>query len=404
MLLKIAWRNLWRTKWRSLIIICSIVIGVVGLVLSDVISIGFLEQMLRNQVEIHPAHIQIHQKGFHNNPSLDFLIANSDSVESILGNHPGVAHFSRRVIAYGLVSSVYNSSGVSIIGIEPSRETQITIVNKSMVRGEYLKDEERSIILSEETADKLKLDVGDKVVIMAARRDGTIGSEALRITGIYKTYDAEFDKTHIFVPISVAQEMLLLGRSVSEVVMLLNNTEQIDEVKSKLVPQLSQDLEVLTYNEIMPMLQYQIELYDKTIYILYAIIGIAMVFGIINVMLMAVYERMQEFGILMAIGMQNRLLFRMVMLEALLLGLTGTVIGLVLGYCIYYPFSVYGIDFSVVSETMSSFGVAAVIYPIFKWTIILNVLLSVPLFALLGAIYPALKAVRFQPVEVIRQV
>jgi ABC-type lipoprotein release transport system permease subunit len=374
------------------------------LVLSDVISIGFLEQMLRNQVEIHPAHIQIHQKGFHNNPSLDFLIANSDSVESILGNHPGVAHFSRRVIAYGLVSSVYNSSGVSIIGIEPSRETQITIVNKSMVRGEYLKDEERSIILSEETADKLKLDVGDKVVIMAARRDGTIGSEALRITGIYKTYDAEFDKTHIFVPISVAQEMLLLGRSVSEVVMLLNNTEQIDEVKSKLVPQLSQDLEVLTYNEIMPMLQYQIELYDKTIYILYAIIGIAMVFGIINVMLMAVYERMQEFGILMAIGMQNRLLFRMVMLEALLLGLTGTVIGLVLGYCIYYPFSVYGIDFSVVSETMSSFGVAAVIYPIFKWTIILNVLLSVPLFALLGAIYPALKAVRFQPVEVIRQV
>jgi ABC-type lipoprotein release transport system permease subunit len=258
--------------------------------------------------------------------------------------------------------------------------------------------------LSEETADKLKLDVGDKVVIMAARRDGTIGSEALRITGIYKTYDAEFDKTHIFVPISVAQEMLLLGRSVSEVVMLLNNTEQIDEVKSKLVPQLSQDLEVLTYNEIMPMLQYQIELYDKTIYILYAIIGIAMVFGIINVMLMAVYERMQEFGILMAIGMQNRLLFRMVMLEALLLGLTGTVIGLVLGYCIYYPFSVYGIDFSVVSETMSSFGVAAVIYPIFKWTIILNVLLSVPLFALLGAIYPALKAVRFQPVEVIRQV
>ncbi|NIU14297.1 MAG: FtsX-like permease family protein [candidate division Zixibacteria bacterium] len=145
-------------------------------------------------------------------------------------------------------------------------------------------------------------------------------------------------------------------------------------------------------------------MYKESIFIFYGIIAVAMIFGIVNTMLMSVFERIREFGVLMAIGMKNKRIFVMVILEALFLGVFGTAIGFLVSYLIYIPLSNTGIDLSMFSDSLKSFGVGTTIYPAMTLEGIMNALFIVPLVTVLGAIYPALKAIRLEPMNAIRYV
>ncbi len=402
MLWKISWRNLWRNKRRSVIVLISIVIGVVALIFSDTLMTGMVHQMLYNQIGTDVGHIQVHRRGYQDNPILENSMENSALVEKALKENPDVQYFSRRIISFGLLSSSYNSSGVNIVGIEPDREQHITIISKSVIAGRYLSGTEREILISRSLAEKLEVELGDKVVAMASQIDGSVGSEVFRVVGIYRTFDSEFDKMHVYIPLISARKMLNLGDRISEFVAIVKDVQMVDAVRDQLRQQLPDTFEVLSFKEIVPLMVYQLEIFNEMMYIYYVIIGIALIFGIINTMLMSVFERIQEIGVLKAIGMPDRMVLGMVLLEAAILGLFGTVIGTGLGYLIYLPLSHSGIDLSVFSDSLNSFGVGSIIYPIFEPRILGSVFFFIPIFAVLGAIYPAIKAVRFEPVEAMR--
>jgi putative ABC transport system permease protein len=158
----------------------------------------------------------------------------------------------------------------------------------------------------------------------------------------------------------------------------------------------------LTYKEMLPLLVMQIQLYDQTIYFFYAIIAIALIFGIVNTMLMAVMERTHEFGIDMAIGMANRRIFGMILTEAFYLGMIGTIAGLAVSLGIYIPLSHSGWNLAMFSDSLKSVGVGTTIYPVLNALSIINTIVIIPLSAVVGAIYPAVRAVKLQPVEAIR--
>ncbi|MCB0292112.1 MAG: FtsX-like permease family protein, partial [Calditrichaeota bacterium] len=185
---------------------------------------------------------------------------------------------------------------------------------------------------------------------------------------------------------------------------ILGNLEQQNEVQATLVQELGSGYEVLTYKQLLPLLVMQVDVYKETIFIFYAIIGIAMMFGIINTMLMSVFERIHEFGVLMAVGMKNRRLFVMILLEAFLLGISGTVIGAVIGYLIYLPLADSGINLSAFADGLNSIGSGSVIYPILTPESIVSAIFVIPAIAVLGAIYPALRAARLDPITAIRHV
>lgn len=404
MLIRIAWRNLWRNSRRSIIVLVSVIIGVVALIIMDALSIGMVKQMLENQIGSHVSHIQVHKSGFNDNKIIQNYLPNSNQVEEVLQNTDGIKYYSPRVLTFGLLSSATNSSGVYLVGINPEKEEEVTKIKRSIVDGDYLSGKEHEIVIGKKLAEKLGVELGDKVVAMASTLKGTVGSDVFRIVGLYQTYSSEFDKTTIYIPVDNAQRMLEMGEQITEFAMIVENIKMLDQIKASIKSKLDENYEVFTYRDLLPLLVMQIDLYKETIWIFYLIVGIAMIFGIINTMLMSVLERIQEFGVLMAIGLRNNKLFIMIILEAFLLGILGSVFGVIVGVIIYYPLSISGIDLSVFSEGLTAFGSGTIIYPVLTSMSVFNAVIIIPVVAVLGALYPAYRTVRLQPVTAIRHV
>ena len=404
MLLKIAWRNLWRNKRRSVIVIISVTIGLVATIFTDTISMGFLAQMLDNQIRSSLGHIQIHKKGFNDNKTIQNSISNPQFVEDKIKQVKDIEYYSTRVISYGLLSSATASSGILINGVNPEQEQFVTNIKQSIVEGRYLNNGRHEIIIGTELAKKLGVGLGDKVVAMATALGGDIGSDVFRIVGLFKTFSSDFDKSMMFIPLQSAQAMLNLGNKVSEFAIIIKDTRQVDNIKSKIIDKLNSNYEVLSYKDIIPLLIMQLDLFKQSMLVFYFIIGLALIFGITNTMLMAVFERINEFGVLMAIGMKNSRIFVMIILEALFLGIVGTVIGMIAGMLIYWPLSYSGINLSVFSDSLAAWGTGNIIYPVLYMEGILNAIFIVPFISVIAAIYPAIKAIRLEPMYAIRYV
>ncbi len=404
MLLKLAWRNIWRNTRRSMIILISVTVGIVATVLTDALSRGMAFQMLDNQIGSYISHIQIHRAGFKDNPVIQSTVPLAVNVDSVLETVAGVDRFTKRVITFGILSSATSSSGVSIVGIDPEREARVTTIRSSLVKGAYLSGSTREILLGTMLAEKLGVDVGDKVVAMASAADGHIGSDVFRVIGLYETFSSEFDKAFAYIPLADAQNLVSIGTKVSEYAIIVNNRDELERIQGTLRADLGDRYEVLTYAEILPLLVMTVEMYDQMMIVFYAIIGVAVIFGIINTMLMSVFERIREFGVLKAIGMKNRPLFVMIMIEALYLGGIGTIVGFALSYVLYLPLAQSGVDLSMFSDSLRSFGAGTIIYPVMTAGVVANALIVIPVVTLLGAIYPAVKAVRLEPMSAIRYV
>jgi ABC-type lipoprotein release transport system permease subunit len=404
MLLRIAWRNIWRNTRRSIIVLTSIAVGVVAIVLNDGLSVGMISQIFENQIGSFVSNIQIHEKGFNDNKIIQKLVPHPDRVEEILRHSPEVTWFSRRVVTFGLLSSALNSSGVTLVGVEHERESKVSTVRSQTTVGRYLSGEKHEIVIGKRLAEKLNVGLGDKVVAMASTRNGNVGADMFRIVGLFETVSAEFDKSFIFISLANAQEMLELNDGVSEFAVITKNRNGVEPVKRTMARKLGPDYEVLSYADLLPLMLAQMEIYKESIYIVFIIVGLAMIFGIVNTMTMSVFERIREFGVLMAIGMKNSRVIGMILLEALLLGVLGTMIGIVAASAITLPLSVSGLDLSRFSEGLTAFGSGSIIYPVLSVASLIESLCVIPLIAVLGAMYPALKAARFEPVGAIRYV
>ncbi len=404
MLVKLAWRNIWRNKRRSLIVIGSVVVGVIAAILMDALQGGMIHQMLFNQINLNVSNVQIHKKGFKDKKTVGNFIENPVEIENILKKEKHVKYYSKRVITFGLLSSSDNSSGVYIYGIIPRREKLVSIVSKSIVRGKYFTGKPREIVLGAKLAEKLNVSIGDKVVAMANTPSGSIGSDVFRVAGIFKTASSDFDKTTIFIPLKTAQKMLNIKNKIHEFAIITDKYENATPVTKQLRKKLDDKFEVYSYTELLPLLVLQMDLYKQLLIVINLIIALALIFGIINAMLMAVYERIQEIGVLMAIGMKNNKIFMMILFEAFIIGVLGTILGLLLGYGINHFLLSGGIDLRWFAESLSSFGVGAIIYPQLSFENFIQIIFIIPVVSVAGAIYPALKAIKLQPVTAIRYV
>jgi len=401
MLIKLAWRNIWRNRRRSLIVLTSVVVGLVAIVISDGLSNGMIGQMLFNQINLNISHIQIHKKGFNNNKTVKNFISDYKKVDEVLKDDPSIKSYSKRVFITGILSSANNSSGVNIYGIDPEQEAKVSIIKNSMIEGSYLTKNKRDIIIGEKLAEKLEVEIGDKVVAMANTLKGNIGSEVFRVVGIFKTASSKFDKTAIYIPAATEQNMLNIGDKYYEYAVITKDYDKVDETQKYLEAKLGNSFEVLSYKDLLPMLIYQIELYKETMWILNVIIGLALIFGIINSMLMSVFERIREFGVLMSIGMKNSRIYLMIVTEAFIIGIVGTIVGIIVGLLLEIPLAHTGIDLSFFSSGLEAFGIGTVIYPVLSIGNIMMSSIFMPFVAILGALYPAYKAIKLEPIYAI---
>ena len=405
MLLQIAWRNIWRNKIRSLVVISSIVIGLWAGIFILSFAWGMYQNNIRESVNGQLSHLQVHQPDFTQEQEARYALTIPDTLLQRLRDDPRVASVASRLITGGMVASPTTVSGVSIYGVEPGREARQIGLDRHLQEGSYFGDgSEQEIYIGEKLARKLKVKLRSKVVLTFTSVDSELISAAYRISGIYRSGNSSLDERLVYIRREPFRSLLGMHPSQSdEIAILLREDRSLSSFKGYLGG-LFPEGKVEDWKDLAPELELIIDSFHWYTYIVVGLILLALTFGIVNTMLMSVLERVRELGMLMAIGMNRGKVFRMILLETLLLTLFGCPIGLLLGRLTVAYLGVHGIDLSVFSEGLESFGFNSVIYTELEmkyyWTVAAMSLAT----ALLAAVYPAYRALKLNPAESIRKI
>lgn len=403
MILSVAWRNIWRNKLRSMVMILALAIGVFASVFTWAFYRGMVVQRIETAIEAESSHIQIHHPGYLEDPDQRLFIPHLDKVAELAGELPGVQAVSRRLLVNAMIASAENGAGVRVIGIHPGQESRVTTTSGKIVEGTYFHpDRKIPLVLGAKLAEKLSVKLRSRVVITLQTMDDTLTSALFRVEGIYRTSNSMFDEMNVFVRYTDLCRLIKLDPHAGhELAVLLDGHEQLESTVSVLRNTFP-DLDVRTWRELMPEVSIVEESMDLTMYIFIGVVLLALISGIINTMLMAVLERLKELGMLMAIGMNRMRVFTMILLETVMLSLTGGGIGIFAGYAVTLFFNRKGIDLSNFAEATEKLGYAAIVYPATDLGIDLKVTVMVLITAILAALYPAWKAIRLRPAETLR--
>lgn len=404
MLIQIAWRNIWRSKLRSMIVIGAVLLGVWALVFLLAFSNAMVNGYVKNAIRYQTSHIQVHQPEFLEDKEVKYALDNPESLYAKLNNDPEIAALSMRTIVNGMIRSPRAARGILIRGVVPDEELVLTQLNEKLIEGAFLNAEKKNqILISEELATKLKLKLRKKVELQFQTMNGDVTAGSFRVVGIFKTGNTVLDLSQVIVRKQDINRLLESSNAAHEVAMLVKDTENLQAIKDRLSATYP-DLLFEDYREISP----DVKLYEQQLGVSLAIFGtifmLAIIFGIINTMLMAVLERNREIGMLMAVGMNKVKVFMMIVIETLLLGIIGAPIGLFLGWLTVNYFGSKGIDLGSFAQGIERFGLETMIYTELDTGIYITLMMAVLFTSLLAAIYPSFKAVCLRPVEAIRKI
>lgn len=419
MILKIAWRNVWRSKTRSAVVILAVAVGVWALSFVLSFSNGITYTYINNAIRDQFSHLQLHHPKFPEDKNSKFYLENATEVLTKIRQMPAVEATTARVIASGMISSARTARGVQIIGVYPETETQVTHFEKNIVEGEYFKPgHSNQVLISQRIAEKLKVKLRSRIVLTFQNMDGDITAAAFRVAGMFNTGNMLTDDVQVFVQADDLKQNLMIHANendstanlslenqdfVHEIAIFLKDSKTVGEVKKSLQATFPEAL-VQDYWELSP----DIELYETQINtsntIIIVIFMLALIFGIINTMLMAVLERYKELGMLMAIGMNKGKVFWMIVLETLMLGLVAAPLGLGLGFLTVHLLQDTGIDLSAFAKGLERFGIETTIYPEMDGLLYFQIATAVFITTLLASLYPARKAVKLQPVEALHKI
>ncbi|TWI79279.1 ABC-type lipoprotein release transport system permease subunit [Lacibacter cauensis] len=404
MVLRMAWRNIWRNKMRSLVIMFSIATGLLAGIAVLSLYDAMMNSRVRTVIDSEVAHIQLHHTNFKKDYDPKYVIANGDDVLQAIKKMPQVKAATARSITTGMLATATGSAGVTINGIIPEEEYKVSQLKQKLTAGKLFDENKKSqVMIGKKLAVKMKLKPGSKLVLTFTDTSGAIVSAAFRVAAIYESANAPLDERNVYVRMNELNELLLSNASFHEIAVLLSKDETLKTVQQNM-QQLFPSVLVESWKDISPETDLMVDTVDQYSYIIMIIIMLALAFGIINTMLMAILERTREIGMMMALGTNRSKLFILVLCETLLLTLAGTPIGVLMGWLLTAYFHTKGLDLSGWGkEMMSNFGFGTMIYPEFPAERLPAVLLIVTATALVSCLFPAVKALKLQPVEALRR-
>ncbi|HSO88146.1 MAG TPA: FtsX-like permease family protein [Draconibacterium sp.] len=401
MIWSIAWRNVWRNKVRSIIMIVAIALGLFAGVFTMAFMQGAVDARIASATKTELAHVQIHAPHFLDNNETSIYVRNSGLIVNEIEKIEGVVAASQRLVAEPFIMAAHGTGGGKLIGIWPEKEKNVTDIWKHITEGNYLEKTGRMppVLIGEKLAKRLQLKVGSKLNVQMVDLNGDLSSKGFRVCGIYKTSNTTYDEMHLFVHYDDLKSQLGIENDAAhEIAVLVKNGNEAALMKP-LIQKIAGSADVQTWKELSPEMSMLTDYMDEYMYIFILIILLALCFGIINTMLMAVLERVKEIGMLMAVGMNKLKIFMMIILESILLTLTGGILGIIIGSGVTKFFETTPIDVSMFSEGLEKYGFASQIYTSLKPENLLMVTFLVIVTGMLSAIYPARKALRLNPAE-----
>lgn len=382
----------------------SIVVGIWALLFGSGFMNGFMVGYMANIIENDVSNIQVHHPEFKKDFEIRYFIADGEEKAIQIRNWEGVKGATTRTLVNGMIASPKKASGVQIRGIDVINEAIVTKLDSIISEGTYFEGIKKNpIIIGKKLAENLKVKLRSKVVLTFNDYDGDITAAAFRIVGIVKSSSLNINGLYAFVKQEDLKRILGIGNEIHEIAVVTEPFFEESSIIEQYNSTYNNDL-AESWREIAPQLALMQEMYGSMLYVLLVIIMLALVFGIINTMLMAVLERMKELGMLMAIGMTKIRVFIMVLLETLYLGIIGAPLGLLAGWLTISYYRNTGVDLSNYSEGLEAFGYSSILYPYVEGSAYIIVTIGVIITALIGAIYPAWKAIKLNPVEALHKI
>jgi len=403
MLIKIARRNVWRSKKRSYIIITAIGIGLWAGIFMMAFYNGMIEQRINTAISTELSHIQLHHPEFRKEYEVKYRLPNGRKMLESISKDSTVKATAGRIVLKGMVASASGSSGITINGVMPTEEQLLTNLKKKIIKGNYFNSEKTNeIIISEKIRKKLKLDLKKKTILTFQDKEGNLASSAFRIISIYKTINGPYDEANVFVNIKDIDSLSGIENEFNEIAVLIKSSKLLEQSQNNLKKRFP-TTEIKNWKEIAPELGLTVSVGDQMVYIFMGIILLALAFGIVNTMMMAILERTRELGMLLALGMNKLKIFLMILFETFFLILAGCPMGILLALATIAITQKTGIDFGRFSEAYSSFGYDSIIYPSLTLKQFGIMILLVVITALFSALFPARRALKLNPAESLKK-
>jgi len=401
-LIKIAWRNVWRNKLRSMTVITSIVLGLWAGFFTMALTIGLNEQRMDSAIKSYLSHVQVHHPDFLENYNIKDVIDRPDTLFTSITNNEMVQHAARRSIIAGMASSAHGSVGIRVVGIDPEQEQKVTTISQKLQEGAYFSEiKSKPALIGEALAEKLKLGIKKKLYITFVDENGDQQKIKLKVEGIFKTASSLFDEANVFMKRDDLVKVIGHSGMVHEIAILCQTIEQSDQVKTELTSAYP-EYKFETWSEIAPELGYADEMMSTFIYIFMGIILLALSFGIINTMLMAVLERKRELGMLMSVGMNKSKVFLMILFETIFISSVAAPVGIALSYFVIVYFGEHGIDLSIVGKGLENFGVGHRVYTSLPLSLYVNISVMTLFVTFIASLFPAKRALQLDPAEAVR--
>lgn len=402
--IRLAWRNLWRNRNRTLITTASVFFAVLLAILVDSLQTGVYDNLIKDAVNFYSGYIQVHKSKYWDERTLEnSMVFHYQQLDS-LQNSPGIKNVSTRLESFVLASNNEKTKGCFLSGIEPSKEAEMILLKERLIEGSYLSHTDDGIMIAEGLAKKLHLKLNDTIVLLGQGYHGATAAGKYPIKGILKFSLRELNESFLFMPLAKAQYLLSADSLITSYVIIPHNTDNLDGLKQKLSGQLGNDYEVHTWKELMPYIDQHIRMCTAGGYIFIGILYILVAFGIFGTLMMMLAERNKEFGMLVSIGMHRRQLGLVVLIESIFITLSGCIIGAaasipIVSYFKFHPISIGG----KLREAYASFGFGSTLPTSTKPGIFINQTEVVLMIAVVLSFYPLLTILTLKPQKALRK-
>ncbi|MDJ0910450.1 MAG: FtsX-like permease family protein [Woeseiaceae bacterium] len=403
-LLMLAWRNLWRNHRRTFIMLAAISVGVWAMIFMTALTQGMVNDMIEDGISALPGHVQAHHPNYRDDPNITNLIPIPDTEISSRLEGAGFDSWATRIKVPAVVTSERESRGVMLLGVDPERERGLTFIDEDDIDGRFLEDvADGGIVIGRKLAETLETEVGKRIVLMSQDPDNDIADRGFRVVGLFGADMPLYEEGFVFAGKETIQHLLGVGDYVSEAVVMGDDYRDVIDEYERMQALFDDGVVVQPWTELDTYLGTMLEVMDGFVLIWVIVIFLALSFGLVNTLVMAVFERVREIGLMLALGMKPSSILGQIIIESMLLLVIGLAIGNALAWASIEPLK-GGIDISIVAEGMEMMGAAAVLYPQLRLEDVILANVVVLVLGFLASLSPAWRASRYQPVEAITKV
>ncbi len=401
---KLAWRNLWRNYRRTLIMLLAISLGVWAMIFMTALMRGMVDDMVTQGVASLPGHVQVHAASYRDDPSITHSLPAPDQRLLEALDSELVNAWATRIKVPAMISSEYENRGVFLLGVEPGEELALGFDLDDIVEGRFLDGaDDRGIVIGRKLAERLETRLGKRVVVMSQDPDNTIADRGFRVVGVFRAELESFEESVIYAGREVVQAMLGVGSDISEIAVLGHVYRDPGPLAEHIRRAVPADYEVLPWLELDPYLGSMLKVMDGFVLVWMVVVFLALSFGLVNTLMMAVFERVREIGLMRALGMRPMAIVYQILMESLMLLLLGLLLGNVLAVSTIVPLQ-GGIDISAVAQGMEMMGASSVLFPVLLMQDLVLANAVVIILGIVTSLLPAWRAAQYQPVEALGRI